>query len=150
MVPAMTSVSPSTLGGSGSGKAVPFPRGEERAWFEAAAEGTVALTRCRACGAHSVARVVCPSCGSTDVETVHGSGRGEVYSCTVLYRAGRPGFEADVPYVVAVIELEEGPRVMANVVGCDPETVAIGMRVRMTPEDRGEIVVPQFTPEDDA
>ena len=87
---AMTSVSPSTLGGSGGGKAVPFPRGEERAWFEAAAEGKVALTRCRACGAHSVARVVCPPCWSTDVETVHGSGRGEVYSYTVLYRAGRP------------------------------------------------------------
>lgn len=141
----MTSVSPTSLGAGSPGKPVPFPRGEERAWFEWAAQSRLALTRCTACGAHSVARVVCPACWSTAVETVEGSGRGSVYSYTVLHRAGRPGFEADVPYVIAVVELDEGPRVMSNVVGVDPAAVTIGLRVRMVPEDRGEIVVPQFT-----
>lgn len=144
----MTSVSPNALTSSGGGKPTPFPRGEEKPFFEFAREGKLALTRCRACGTHSVARVVCPRCWSQDVETVAAAGTGDVYSYTVLHRAGRPGFEADVPYVVALIELDEGPRVMTNVVGCDPSTVRIGQRVHLVVEDRGEITVPQFTPMD--
>ncbi|MBM3676880.1 MAG: Zn-ribbon domain-containing OB-fold protein [Actinobacteria bacterium] len=143
----MTSTSPSALGASGGGKPVPVPRGEERAWFDAARDGKLALTRCRACGVRSVVRVVCPACWSTDVETVAARGTGVVYSYTVLHRAGRPGFEADVPYVVALIELPEGPRVMTNVVDCDPADVRIGMLVRLVIDTRDDISFPQFAPE---
>lgn len=140
----MTSVSP--LGGTASGKAVLTPRGEEKAWFEAAAQGAVALTRCRACGAHSVARVVCPSCWSQDVETVHACGRGRVYSFTVLHRAGRPGFEDEVPYVVALVDLEEGPRVMTAITDVDPAEVRIGMPVRAAFRPYpGDLTVPVFS-----
>jgi hypothetical protein len=143
----MTSTSPNATTAGGDGKAVPFPRGEERAWFDGAREERLALTRCRACGAWSTPRVVCPKCWSQDVEVATASGKGEIYSYTVLYRAGRPGFGADVPYVVALVALDEGPRVMTTVVGVEPEQVRIGTRVRAVFERRGDIAFPVFTPE---
>lgn len=135
------------MSGSAPAKPRPFPRGEEKAWFEAAAEGWLALGSCRSCGAWFLPRTVCPKCWSQDVEIARSSGRGEVYSFTVLHRAGRPGFEDDVPYVVALIETEEHVRVLTNLVGVDPGVVRIGMQVEVTFEDRGEgLTVPQFTP----
>ena len=143
----MTAASPDAAPTGGDGKAIPFPRGEERAWFDGAREGRLALTRCRACGAWSLPRVVCPQCWSQDVEVATASGRGEIYSYTVLHRAGRPGFEADVPYVVALVALDEGPRVMTTIVGVEPADVRIGCRVRALFERRGELAFPVFTPE---
>ena len=139
----MTSVSP--LGNAAvGGKPVPAPRGEEKVWFEAAAEGWLALTRCRACSAYWVTRVVCPSCWSTEVETVRASGRGEIYSFTILHRAGRPGFEEDVPYVVALVELEEGPRVLTRIADVEPDDVRIGQPVRVAFAPYGDFTVPVF------
>jgi uncharacterized OB-fold protein len=125
----------------------PAPRGEEKVWFEAAAEGWLALGRCRYCDRWFLPRVVCPHCWSEEVEMARASGKGHVHSFTILHRAGRPGFEADVPYAVALIETEEGVRVLTNIVAASPEDVRIGMPVSVVFEDRGEgLVVPQFTP----
>lgn len=143
----MTSASPNTATTGGDGKAIPLPRGEERIWFDGAREGRLALTRCRACGAWSTPRVVCPQCWSQDVEVAAASGLGEIYSYTVLHRAGRPGFEADVPYVVALVTLDEGPRVMTTIVGVAPDEVRIGCRVRAEFVTRGDIAFPVFTAE---
>jgi uncharacterized OB-fold protein len=72
---------------------------------------------------------------SDQVEWVTASGRGKILSFTTVYRPVTKAFAEDVPYVVALITLDEGPQMMSNVVGCPPEKVKIGMRVEVTFED---------------
>ena len=84
---------------------------------------------------------------SEQVEWVKASGRGTVLSYTVVYRPVTKAFAEDVPYVVALVTLEEGPQMMSNIVECDPERVAIGMLVTVTFEDWSEdISVLKFRP----
>jgi uncharacterized protein len=76
-------------------------------------------------------REVCPWCLGDELEWRPASGRGEVYACTVEHRPSMPTPFGDAPYVIALVELDEGPRLMTNVVGCDPESVSVGMPVRV-------------------
>jgi hypothetical protein len=90
---------------------------------------------------------MCPSCGAADHEWVEVSGRGTVFSFVVMHRVYHPAFAGKVPYVVAVIELEEGPRLLSNVVGISPHEVRCDMPVRVTFEERrGDKTIPQFVP----
>jgi uncharacterized OB-fold protein len=125
---------------------VPHPRGEERLFFEAAARGKVGICRCASCGRHFLPRAVCPFCWAQDPEAVDAAGTGAVHSFTVLHRAAMPGFEEDVPYVVALIELDEGVRLVSNVVGTDPASVEIGLRVEAVFAERDGLSFPQFAP----
>jgi uncharacterized OB-fold protein len=70
-----------------------------------------------------------------------------VHAVTVVHRAPSAAFRVDVPYAIALVDLDEGFRMLANVVDTDPAAVAIGTRVRLVFEQRGEIALPQFTPE---
>ena len=91
-------------------------------------------------------RPFCPSCGSRDVARFAASGRGTLYSYTIHYRRV-PGFTP--PYSIAVVELEEGPRMMTNIVGCDqtPEALRLDMPVQVQFETLNEtICVPVFSP----
>jgi hypothetical protein len=72
------------------------------------------------------------------------SGRGHVFSFVIYRRTYHPGMPA--PYVVALVELDEGPRLISNVVGCEPEEVAIDMPVEVRFEEAGEFVLPRFVP----
>ena len=92
-------------------------------------------------------RSVCPGCLGTNLEWRPASGSGTVYAVTVEHRPQFPAMKALAPYAVALIDLTEGVRVLANVVGCPPETVAIGMTVKVAwePLDDGRNL-PQFTP----
>ena len=90
--------------------------------------------------------MLCTACGGDDLELVAVSGRGVVRSYTIIRRAVSSAFDADVPYVVALIALAEGPCMMANVINCDPEAVHIGQAVEVAFETRGELVIPQFQP----
>ena len=73
------------------------------------------------------------------------SGRGQVLTFTIVRRAVSEAYAADVPYVVALIQLDEGPKMMSNVVQCDPETLKIGSPVQVVFDDwSDEISVPQF------
>ena len=75
------------------------------------------------------------------------SGAASLVSWTIIRRAVSAAFEADVPYVVALVQLDEGPTMMTNVVGCDPESLVMGQRLRVTFEQRGaDLCVPQFKP----
>ena len=69
-----------------------------------------------------------------------------MHAVTVVHRAPSAAFKADVPYAIALVDLDEGFRMLANVVGTAPETVRIGDRVRLVFEPRGEVALPQFTP----
>ena len=90
-------------------------------------------------------RHLCPNCWSDELEWVESKGGGTVHSFSIVHRAPSPVFAANVPYVIAMIELDDGPRMFANVIGPDALGVAIGDRVKLTFEDRGNgVMLPQF------
>ena len=92
-------------------------------------------------------REVCPGCLGTDLEWRPAGGEGVVYACTVEHKSQTRALEA--PYVVALVELDEGVRLLSNVVGCPPEQVAVGDRVRVTWEPLSDgRRLPLFEPAD--
>jgi uncharacterized protein len=128
----------------------PFVHPEVKPFWDATANGRLLLPRCTAC-AHVIwfPRPFCPECGSLEVEWVEASGRGTVYSFTVNRRgqADLPAYREAGVYVLAYVELEEGPRVMTNIVECDPDQVKIGQRVEVVFHDTGQgTALPRFRP----
>lgn len=115
-------------------------------WIEAAGDRRLLVQRCQSCGAHQhYPRSLCTSCHGTDLELVDASGRGVVHSFTVIHRAPRP--DVAVPYVVAIIELEEGVRLLSHVVDCEPDEVRCDqpVSVRWRPGADGR-PLPVFAP----
>ena len=117
-------------------------------FWDACAEGRLLLQRCGDCGhLQFYPRLLCAACGSRKLDWHEACGRGKVRTFTIIRRAVSAAFEPDAPYVVALVELEEGPTLMSNIVGCDPASVAIGQPVQVTFEMRAEdVAVPQFEP----
>ncbi|OPY67193.1 MAG: hypothetical protein A4E57_02435 [Syntrophorhabdaceae bacterium PtaU1.Bin034] len=128
-------------------KPLPYIHDETKDYWDGAKRHELLIRRCRSCGLHHFyPRDFCPSCFSFDVEWVKASGRGTVYSFTVCHRPA-PGFENEVPYNLVLVELEEGPRMMSNVVGCENEELRIGMRVEVVFDDvSSEVTLPRFRP----
>jgi len=127
-------------------KPAPEPTPETQPFWDGTAAGELRLQRCRDCGtAYFYPRPLCPSCGSSTVDWFTASGRGTLYSYTINHRPA-PGFEP--PYAIAVVELAEGPRMLANIVGIEntPENLVLDMELRVTFEERGDVMLPQFTP----
>ncbi len=92
-------------------------------------------------------KLFCPNCLSDNLEWVRATGRGKVYSYTVIHSYQPTEFEEDVPYVVAVIDLEEGVRMMSNIIECSPEMVKCDMEVEVVFDDvTEEITLPKFKP----
>jgi len=114
---------------------------ENKPFWDAAGEGRLLVKRCRACGeAHHYPRALCPFCFSDDTEWQEASGRGTIYSYSVMRRA-------PVPYAIAYVTLEEGPTMMTNLVDCDFDALRIGQPVKVvfTPTEGGA-PMPMFTP----
>jgi uncharacterized protein len=114
---------------------------ELKKYWDATAEGRLLLPRCEDC--QTVVwypRPFCPACASLRISWFEASGRGSIYSFTVNRRgqADLPAYREAGQYVLAYVELEEGPRVMTNIVGCDPDTVRIGMKVEKVFHDTGQ------------
>ena len=106
---------------------------ETKPFWDATAEGKLLLPRCTACGVVIwYPRAFCPECNSFDVEWFEASGRGTIYSRTIIRQNPTRTFKHLIPFVVALIDLDEGPRVMSNVVGTPADDVQIGDRVRVT------------------
>jgi uncharacterized OB-fold protein len=128
-------------------KALPTPSPLSAPYWDAAREGRFVLQRCEACGQHQFyPRSICAACASERLAWTLALGRGRVKSFTVIRRAVSAAYESEVPYVVALIELAEGPTLMSNVVGCAPEAVRIGALVRVRFDAWSDaIAVPVFT-----
>jgi uncharacterized OB-fold protein len=108
----------------------PVPEPEAAGYWAAARNGSLLVQRCDRCGHHQLyPRALCIACHGP-VSWVEASGRGTVYSYTVIRQNYSRPFREWLPYVVALVDLEEGPRVMTNIVGCDPEDVRVDMPVR--------------------
>jgi hypothetical protein len=100
-----------------------------REFWAAAGEGRLLIQQCPHCGHRQFyPRALCTACGDTP-EWLECSGRGTVHTFTVIRQMGMRPFRDELPYVVAMVELEEGPLMMGNVTDCDPETVRIGLPV---------------------
>lgn len=125
---------------------------ETRGYWEGAGRGELVLQRCDACGTvQHKPRAICASCMADAPRSFVASGRGSVYTYTVTHQNQLPPFAAACPYVMAYVELDEGPRLLTHIVGCDPADVRVGMPVVVDfqPQERtdGEVfAVPRFRP----
>lgn len=119
-----------------------------RPFWDATREHRLSIPKCRACGEyHFYPRELCPHCHSDDLEWTDVSGKGEIYSFTIARKPAGPVYAADVPYIIAMIALDEGPRMLTNLVVDDVETVQIGDRVAVKFEDvTDEVTLPKFAP----
>jgi len=128
----------------------PFVLPEVKPFWDATAQGKLLLPQCEDCQAVIwYPRPFCPECASTRVRWIEASGRGTVYSFTVNRRgqADLPAYRDAGVYVLAYVELEEGPRVMTNIVDCDPDAVRIGQPVSVVFHATGEgTALPRFRP----
>jgi len=129
-------------------KTIPLPRPTalSRPHWDGCRQRILRVQRCADCGEHVfVPQPICTACQADRLEWIESSGRGTVYSHTVVHRPPRPEFDA--PYVVAIIELEEGWHMLSNVVGCEPTEVQVGMAVRVSFRRMSdEITLPVFEP----
>lgn len=129
-------------------KAGPRPTPETLPYWEAANQGELLIQRCRSCEKpFFYPRLACPGCGSKEVVWVRASGRATLHTYLINHRPA-PGFEDDAPYAIAVVELEEGPRMMTNIVGLPntPEALELDMALEVRFEARGDQMVPVFAP----
>lgn len=109
-----------------------------KAFWDATAEGRFQLQRCNECDTVLwFPRRQCPSCWTENISTFDASGKGVVYSFAII-RKGAMLYKEAGPFVVAYVELAEGPRVMTNIVDCDVETVEVGMPVEVVWHDTGQ------------
>ncbi len=111
---------------------------ETEAFWAATSQGKLVLPKCAACDTVIwYPKGICTECGSLDIGWIEASGEGEVYTFSIS-RRGEGAYRDAGPFVLAYVELDEGPRVMTNIVGCSPESVRIGLRVRAVFHDTGQ------------
>ena len=111
-------------------------------FWEAAKRHVLAMPRCKSCNhIFFYPREQCPRCFSTDLEWTEVSGRGSLYTYTVVQRPANPAFNDDVPYIFAIVQLDEGPRLVSNIVDCTIEDVKVDMPLVAVFDD----VTPEWT-----
>ena len=117
-------------------------------YWEATKRHELFIQRCKACGARWFPPASrCPQCLSTDYEWAPASGRGKVWSWIVMWQRYFPAFEDRIPYNIAYVELEEGARLMTNIVDCDEADLRCDLPVEVVFEEvTDEITLPVFRP----
>ena len=125
---------------------IPSPDLETQPFWDGCREGRFLVRHCNACGEdHFYPRPFCPKCWSDDVAWKEASGRGTLYTYSIVHANDLPPFNERVPYVAAVVELDEGPRVMTNIEDVDHADLRVGMRVGVHfRELNDEISIPVF------
>lgn len=124
---------------------LPVPTALSRAFWEATKEHRLTIQRCSRCGRWEwTPQMVCSRCLTETLEWQTASGQGKIYSYAVVERPQSPAFRA--PYVVAIVELAEGPRILTTVVTTEPGRVQVGTEVEVAFEDVGELALYQFRP----
>lgn len=128
------------------GKLIPVPTPETAPFWEGCKKSELRLQRCAGCGhLQFPPQSFCAACLGERLVWVKATGRGTVLSYTVVHWSPNPAYAADAPYVLALIALEEGPRMLTNIVSCAPTDVRIGMTVAVTFEPcTEEIALPKF------
>ncbi|MDP7414448.1 MAG: OB-fold domain-containing protein [SAR202 cluster bacterium] len=131
-------------------KPLPTPQGESDYYWDKAKEHELWLRNCDDCGnPYFYPRDISPCCFSKNTSWVRASGKASLYTFAIVHRAPHPGFRDDVPFVPAMVELEEGPIMATNVVIDDPtpENLSIGMALEVVFDDVTDtITLPKFKP----
>jgi uncharacterized OB-fold protein len=127
---------------------LPTPDDATRPFWDAARAGRFLIKRCRECGrAHFYPRPFCPHCWSTAVDWEEASGAASLYTWSVVHQNDLPPWPERVPYVAAVVDLEEGPRVITNVVDCEFDRLRVGMPLQVTFRPASDdVTLPVFRP----
>ncbi|MFD3558716.1 Zn-ribbon domain-containing OB-fold protein [Streptomyces sp. NPDC058686] len=124
---------------------LPEPDAFTRPYWDAAADGTLLLRRCRACErAHHYPREFCPHCWSEDVTWERASGTAVLYTWSVVHRNDLPPFGTRTPYIAAVVDLAEGPRMMTEIVATEGAELRVGMPLEVTFRQVEDFSVPVF------
>lgn len=126
----------------------PIPDADTREYWDAITNETFTVQQCLECSTFQYyPRAICTTCSSTNLKMMPSSGTGTLYSYTVSRRAAHPIMADRVPYAVGLIDLDEGPRMLANIVTDDPESLTIGasMSIAFLKVDEG-MRLPAFTP----
>lgn len=130
---------------------VPAPTPVTLPFWEATSRQELRIPRCSDCGkAHFYPRTYCPFCSSDAIEWELASGDATLSSYVINYRPA-PMFDKDTPQVIALVTLDEGVRMMTNIVGVspEPESLPLGMRLRVQFEQRGDQWLPMFTKQEE-
>ncbi|MGH2628607.1 MAG: Zn-ribbon domain-containing OB-fold protein [Anaerolineales bacterium] len=130
-------------------KPLPQPTPETQEFWDGTKAGELRLQRCNECSSvYFPPRPFCPKCASRSVTWFKASGKGTLHSYVINHRPA-PGFQDEAPYAIAVVELEEGPRMMTNMVGVEqtPEALVLDMPVEVSfVEANEQITLPKFRP----
>jgi uncharacterized OB-fold protein len=129
-------------------KPLPVASGETKPFWDACKEGKFLIQKCKTCNEYQYHyRAFCSHCWFGEIQDIESKGDGNIWSFTVINRNRSPGFIDDVPYVVAMIEIEGGLKIISNVINCDPWKVYIGMPVKLTfTKATEEWTLPMFEP----
>ncbi len=113
-------------------------------YWEAAAGGQLLIQHCRSCGHLQLyPRTLCAACWSPDLDFREAKGTGTVWTHSVIHQPGHTAWLAEVPFVLAIVELDEGPRLMTNIVDVDPDDVHVGQRVRVQSHQASTPAIPR-------
>ncbi len=116
-------------------------------FWDAARDGKLLLQCCKACRETIFyPRIRCPKCHSDELDWIEASGKGRIYSYSVVVNNAPSAFLADMPYVVAIVRLEEGVQMLSNIVDCDPEALHCEMPVVVDFREAGGFRLPLFRP----
>ena len=129
-------------------KPIPEPDDESQEFFDGANRGELMLSRCGDCNTWLHPAVPnCTECLGDNLEWAQASGKGQLFTFAIIYQNPHPGFANDIPYNVAIVELDEGPRLNSVLVNVAEEDIVIGMSVTVTFEEQGEgVYLPKFEP----
>jgi len=129
-------------------KPLPQPNADNVFFWDGCREHKLLVQKCLSCGlVRWPPSLICPGCNSRETEVIEATGKGKVYTYAIYHQAYHPGFESDIPYVTAVIELDEGPHFLSNLVGCEHNEIRCEMQVEVVWEGvSAEFSLPKFKP----
>ena len=129
-------------------KPLPSIVGETKPYWDSCKRGELVIQKCDDCQEYQFyPRGICAHCWSNDIKWIKATGKGTVWSYTITHQNRTLGFAQDVPYVLALVQLDEGVKMFTNIVECDPNIVTIGMPVEVTfIQANNQISVPYFKP----
>ena len=129
-------------------KPLPSVVGETKPYWDSCRRGDLVIQKCDDCNKYQFyPRGICSNCWSNNIQWVKSTGRGTIWTYTVTYQNRTLGFAQDVPYILALVELDEGVKMFTNIVECETSNVQIGMPVEVTfVQASNQISVPYFRP----
>ena len=137
-----------TTQSGGYQKPLPEFRPETKPYWDACKRHEFVLPKCKSCGKiFFYPRALCPVCMCQDLEWIKASGKAKVWTYAIHYMGPTPAYKGEPPYVIAMVDLQEGAKMMTNIVNCKPEDVRIGMDVEVVFDDvTPEVTLPKFKP----